>query len=188
MVIECGFNAIVWDLPGLCLRLHNCRTSPFWMGKLTISMAMFNSYVKLLATSLWKYMNYGDLNMKYGDFGKNKGFHPAKMVTERWKIWIEATKRCKEVGLKQQTWVIWRWLYDEILGDSSKQAIIPRYGNWTKNINGGMVWWDTVLVGNFTGNQRQTGRQPVIKWRSNWLLAAGGKWVSIDGSAAYQSY
>ena len=28
-------------------RLHNYGKSPFLMGKLTISMAMFNSYVKL---------------------------------------------------------------------------------------------------------------------------------------------
>jgi len=28
-------------------RLHNCGKSPFLMGKSTISMAIFNSYVKL---------------------------------------------------------------------------------------------------------------------------------------------
>ena len=31
------------DFPGK--RLHNYGKSPFWMGKLTISMAIFNSYV-----------------------------------------------------------------------------------------------------------------------------------------------
>ena len=34
------------DLPS-GKRLHNCGTSPFLMGKLTISMAIFNSYVSL---------------------------------------------------------------------------------------------------------------------------------------------
>ena len=37
----------IWDLIPSGKRLHNYGKPPFLMGKLTISMAIFNSYVKL---------------------------------------------------------------------------------------------------------------------------------------------
>ena len=41
-----GFCRILWDLPSGHL-LHSYRKSPFSMGKSTISMAIFHSYVCL---------------------------------------------------------------------------------------------------------------------------------------------
>ena len=38
-------------------RLHNYGKSPFLMGKLTISMAIFNSYVKLPEGKMWIWLN-----------------------------------------------------------------------------------------------------------------------------------
>ena len=50
MVIGWWFHGIWWDLPS-GKRWHNCgkimKDPPCWMGQLTNSMAMFNSYVKL---------------------------------------------------------------------------------------------------------------------------------------------
>ena len=64
-------------------RLHNYGKSPFSMGKSTISMAMFNSYVKLLVFSTT------DWNVKIG--GRNRGYH-------NWRL--EVTKEFEP----QSTW------------------------------------------------------------------------------------
>ena len=52
------------DIPSGNL-LHSCGKSPFFMGKVTISMAMSNSYVKLPE---------GNLHMKYPE--KCDKYHP----------------------------------------------------------------------------------------------------------------
>ena len=41
-----GFMVSLYHLPS-GKQLHNYGKSPFWMGKSTISMAIFNSYIKL---------------------------------------------------------------------------------------------------------------------------------------------
>ena len=64
-------------------RLHNYGKSPFSIGKSTISMAMFNSYVKLLVFSTT------DWNVNIG--GRNRGYH-------NWRL--EVTKEFEP----QSTW------------------------------------------------------------------------------------
>jgi len=46
MAVDAGNQLLLMGLPS-GKRLHNYGKSPFFMGKLTISMAIFNSYVKL---------------------------------------------------------------------------------------------------------------------------------------------